>query len=160
MAREDVYWVAGDHEQTLEEGLEFVSGQAATHQELGWRSQQPLGALVGDVPDDEQLLVLDLDPTDLTGVSREHRDEIWPALRALERVIALCADNAPQVAWDDDAVLTWAAFAQDHEPLRVEIILERAAGGVQATVETSTTAAASESADDACVGGSPGGEYP
>ena len=136
MAREDVYWVAGDHEQTLDEVLEFVAGQAETDQQLVWRSQQPLGALVGDVPDDEQLWILDLDPTDPIGVSQERRDEIWQALPALERVIELRADNAPQVAWDHDAVLRWAAFTQDHDPLSVKINLERAAGGVQATIET------------------------
>lgn len=136
MAREDVYWVAGDHEQTLDEVLAFVAGQAETDQQLVWRSQQPLAALVGGVPDDEQLRILDLDPTDLIGVSRERRDEIWQALRALERVIELRADNAPQVAWDNGAVLRWAAFTQDHDPLMVEVTLERGAGGVRATVES------------------------
>ena len=136
MAREDVYWVAGDHEQTLDEVLEFVAGQAETDQQLVWRSQKPLQALVGDVPDDEQLRILDVDGTNLVGFDREQREEIWQARQALERVIELRADDASQVAWDDDAVLMWAAFTRDYEPLRVQITLERAAGGVRATVET------------------------
>jgi hypothetical protein len=136
MARQNVYWVPGDHEQTLDEVLAFVADQAETDQQLVWRSHQPLQALVGDLPDDEQLWILDLDGTNLVGFNREQRDEIWQALPALERVIELRADNDPQVAWNNDAVLNWAAFTQDHEPLTIEINLERAAGGVQATVET------------------------
>jgi hypothetical protein len=136
MAREDVYWVAGDHEQTLDEVLAFVAGQAETDHQLVWRSHQPLAALVGDVPDDDELWILRHDPTDVIGLSYEQRNELWQALPALERVIDLRADNAPQVAWDDDAVLRWAAFTQDHEPLSVKIILERAPGGVRATIET------------------------
>jgi hypothetical protein len=136
LARKDVYWVSGDHEQTLDEVLEFVAGQAETDAQLVWRSHRALGALVGDVPDDDQLWVLRHDPTDVVGLSWEQRNEFWQALQALERVMELRADDAPQVAWDHDAVLGWVAFTPDHDPLMVEITLERGSGGVRATVES------------------------